>query len=62
MMDLVLETWMTGLIEASKLRYVFGAGDRWKPGRPLKLCARARRYMMAVSFFGPRCTVRHARS
>jgi len=37
MMDLVLETWMTGLIEASKLRYVFGAGDRWRPGRPLKL-------------------------
>jgi polysaccharide pyruvyl transferase WcaK-like protein len=28
---------MTSLIEASKLRYVFGAGDRWKPGRPLKL-------------------------
>ncbi len=37
MMDLVLEAWTTGLIEASKLRYVFGAGDRWKPGRPLKL-------------------------
>lgn len=37
MMDLVLEAWMTGLIETSKLRYVFGAGDRWKPGRPLKL-------------------------
>jgi polysaccharide pyruvyl transferase WcaK-like protein len=37
MMDLVLEAWMTSLIEASKLRYVFGAGDRWRPGRPLKL-------------------------
>jgi polysaccharide pyruvyl transferase WcaK-like protein len=37
MMDLVLEAWMAGLIETSKLRYVFGAGDRWKPGRPLKL-------------------------
>ena len=37
MMDLVLEAWMTGLIETSKLRYVFGAGDRWRPGHPLKL-------------------------
>ncbi|HEX5136442.1 MAG TPA: hypothetical protein VFY93_05690, partial [Planctomycetota bacterium] len=37
MMDLVLEAWMTSLIELSKLRYVLGAGDRWKPGRPLKL-------------------------
>jgi len=37
MMDLVLETWMTGLIETSKLRYVFGGGERWRPGRPLKL-------------------------
>jgi hypothetical protein len=34
MMDLSLEAWMTSLIEASKLRYVFGAGERWKPGRP----------------------------
>lgn len=37
MMDLVLEAWMTSLIEASKLRYVLGGGDRWKPGRPLRL-------------------------
>jgi hypothetical protein len=37
MMDLVLEAWMTSLIEASKLRYVLGGGDRWKPGRRLKL-------------------------
>ena len=37
MMDLVLEGWVTGLIEVSKLRYVLGSGDRWKPGRKLKL-------------------------
>jgi polysaccharide pyruvyl transferase WcaK-like protein len=37
MMDLVLEAWMTSLIEASKLRYILGAGERWRPGRPLKL-------------------------
>lgn len=37
MMDLVLEGWVSGLIEVSKLRYVLGSGDRWKPGRKLKL-------------------------
>ncbi|MHC4549163.1 MAG: polysaccharide pyruvyl transferase family protein [Planctomycetota bacterium] len=37
MMDLVLEGWVSSLIEVSKLRYVLGAGERWQPGRKLKL-------------------------
>jgi len=37
MMDLVLETWVSTLIETAKLRYVLGAGERWRPGRKLKL-------------------------
>ena len=32
------------------------------PGLPLRLCARASRYISAESFFGPVCTARHARS
>lgn len=38
MMDLVLESWMSGLIELAKLRWILGAGDsRWRPGQKLKL-------------------------
>ncbi|MBZ5693742.1 MAG: polysaccharide pyruvyl transferase family protein [Acidobacteriia bacterium] len=40
MMDLVLEGWVSGLIELNKLEYVLGAGKAWKPGEKLKLlCA-----------------------
>jgi polysaccharide pyruvyl transferase WcaK-like protein len=37
MMDLVLEAWVAGLIELSKLQWMLGAGHCWKPGTPLKL-------------------------
>jgi len=40
MMDLVLEGWVSGLVELNKLEYVLGAGKAWKPGEKLKLlCA-----------------------
>jgi polysaccharide pyruvyl transferase WcaK-like protein len=37
MMDLVLEAWVSGLIELNKLKWVLGAGQAWKPGTKLKL-------------------------
>jgi polysaccharide pyruvyl transferase WcaK-like protein len=37
MMDLVLEAWVSGLIEFNKLEWMLGAGEAWKPGENLKL-------------------------
>ena len=37
MMDLVLEAWVSGLVELTKLRWVLGAGHAWRPGERLKL-------------------------
>ena len=36
-MDLVLEAWVSGIIETSKLGWMLGDGERWRPGRKLKL-------------------------
>lgn len=37
MMDFVLEAWVSSLIELSKLQWMLGKGQRWQPGRKLKL-------------------------
>jgi polysaccharide pyruvyl transferase WcaK-like protein len=37
MMDLVLEAWVSGLIELNKVSWVLGSGPAWKPGTKLKL-------------------------
>jgi len=37
MMDLVLEGWVSGLIELNTIQWVLGAGNPWKPGTKLKL-------------------------
>jgi len=37
MMDLVLEGWVSAIIEASKVYWMLGAGQRWEPGDKLKL-------------------------
>jgi polysaccharide pyruvyl transferase WcaK-like protein len=37
MMDDALVLWVSGLIELSKLRWMAGAGESWRPGGPLKL-------------------------
>src|SRR2546427_2584821 len=37
MMDFVLETWVSTLIESSKLRWMLGKGRPWQPGAKLKL-------------------------
>ena len=37
MMDLVLEAWVSSLIELAKLKWMLGAGRPWKPGEKLKL-------------------------
>ena len=37
MMDLVLQAWVTGSIEISKLKWILGEGESWKPGEELKL-------------------------
>ncbi len=37
MMDLVLESWVSGLIELSKLKWMLGAGRPWQPGEKLRL-------------------------
>ncbi len=37
MMDLALEAWVSGLIELTKLRWMLGGGQPWKPGEPLRL-------------------------
>jgi len=36
-MDLVLEAWVSGLIELSKLKWILGAGRPWKSGEKLRL-------------------------
>jgi len=36
-MDLVLEAWVSGLIELSKLKWMLGAGRPWQPGEKLRL-------------------------
>jgi polysaccharide pyruvyl transferase WcaK-like protein len=39
-MDQVLEVWVSGLIQLSKLKWIMGSGANWRPGTPLKLlCA-----------------------
>ena len=37
MMDLILEGWVSGLIELTKLGWMLGAGQPWLPGEPLRL-------------------------
>lgn len=37
MMDLVLEAWVSGIIEKSKLGWMLGNGKPWEPGEKLKL-------------------------
>lgn len=37
MMDLVLQAWVSGLIEISALSWMLGAGQPWKPGTKLRL-------------------------
>lgn len=37
MMDWVLESWVCALIELSKVRWILGAGEPWRPGSPLRL-------------------------
>lgn len=37
MMDLVLEAWVSGIIEVSKLKWMLGSGQSWTPGEKLKL-------------------------
>jgi polysaccharide pyruvyl transferase WcaK-like protein len=37
MMDIVLEAWVSGIIEASKAGWVLGKGRPWQPGEKLKL-------------------------
>jgi polysaccharide pyruvyl transferase WcaK-like protein len=37
MMDLVLETWVSGIIERKKLGWMLGSGKPWRPGEKLKL-------------------------
>jgi polysaccharide pyruvyl transferase WcaK-like protein len=37
MTDLLLETWVSGLIELNKFEWMLGAGDAWKPGSKLQL-------------------------
>jgi hypothetical protein len=35
MIDLVLEAWVSGLIELNKFEWMLGAGNPWKPGEKL---------------------------
>lgn len=37
MMDAILETWVSGIIEASKTKWMLGKGKTWQPGEKLKL-------------------------
>src|SRR5881275_1943696 len=37
MMDLLLEAWVSSLIEITKARWILGKGKLWKPGEKLKL-------------------------
>ena len=36
-MDFILEAWVSGLIEITKLRWILGKGKSWQPGEKLKL-------------------------
>lgn len=36
-MDIVLEAWVSGLIEAAKVKWMLGGGHRWQPGEKLRL-------------------------
>src|SRR5215831_2881398 len=36
-MDFILEAWVSGIIESSKLRWMLGKGERWQPGEKLRL-------------------------
>ena len=36
-MDFILEAWVSGIIESSKLGWMLGKGERWQPGEKLKL-------------------------
>src|SRR6202021_839819 len=37
MTDLLLEGWVSGLIELNKFEWMLGSGEAWKPGTKLKL-------------------------
>jgi polysaccharide pyruvyl transferase WcaK-like protein len=37
MTDALVQAWVSGLIELSRLEWMLGAGERWKPGEKLKL-------------------------
>jgi polysaccharide pyruvyl transferase WcaK-like protein len=37
MMDFVLEAWVSGNIERAKAGWILGKGERWQPGKKLKL-------------------------
>lgn len=37
MTDLLLEAWVSGLVELNKFEWMLGAGSAWKPGAKLKL-------------------------
>ena len=37
MMDLLIEAWVSALIDRTKFNWMLGRGTRWKPGEPLKL-------------------------
>jgi len=37
MMDLLLQGWVSGLVELNKLQWMLGAGQTWKPGEKLKI-------------------------
>ena len=37
MMDFVLQAWVSGIIELSRLEWMFGAGRGWHPGEKLRL-------------------------
>jgi polysaccharide pyruvyl transferase WcaK-like protein len=37
MTDLLLEAWVSGLVELNKFEWMLGAGNAWKPGTKLKL-------------------------
>ena len=40
MMDLVLEAWVSGLIELNKFEWMLGAGHAWKPGTEAEAAVR----------------------
>ena len=37
MMDLMLEAWVSGIVESKKLQWMLGRGEPWQPGEKLKL-------------------------